>query len=57
MCSISVLSGWKLSGMKVWKPLVSSCRGAKFQQVVDAILFGFDVTVKHRAVGVQPQLV
>ena len=52
-----MLSGWNASGMKVWKPRVSSCKLAQLQQVIHAVLRGLDVAVEHGAVGVQAHLV
>ena len=56
MCYSAVLSGWNASGMNVTNPCVSSCKLAQLEQVIDAILFGFDMPVEHRAVGVQSEL-
>ena len=52
-----MLSGWNASGMKVWKPPVSSCSSRSRHQVIDAVLGVFDVAVEHGGVGAQAEFV
>ena len=55
--SIFVLEGWKERGIKQRKPPVSSWSRPESSHVLDSLPVGFDVSVEHRGVGFDTELV